>query len=123
MEEKRFTPGPWFVQDDEWTDGETANITSDFRSDNSIIPVAQISGGGSESGFDGDFSLEQKANARLIAAAPELLEALQDMVSRIEYYANLDGSNKPSIEDWAYTYNSSDMDAARNAIAKALGKE
>lgn len=123
MEDKRFTPGPWFVQDDEWTDGETANITSDFRSDNSIIPVAQISGSGSESGFNGDFSLEQKANARLIAAAPELLEALQDMVSRIEYYANLDGSYKPSIEDWAYTYNSSDMDAARAAIAKALGKE
>lgn len=115
MEEKRFTPGPWFVQDDEWTDGDDANITSDFRSDNSIVPVAQISGGGSESGYDVDFSLEQKANARLIAAAPELLEALQDMVTLVKSrcYPQPD---KPS-SDWGRA------EAAESAISKALGKE
>lgn len=110
MEEKRFTPGPWFVQDDEWTDGDTANITSDFRSDNSIVPVAQISGGGSESGFDSDFSLEQKANATLIAAAPELLEALQECLPIWENH-KLDASEASILLD------------CRAAIAKALGKE
>lgn len=109
MEEKRFTPGPWFVQDDEWTDGDTANITSDFRSDNSIVPVAQISGGGSGSGFDSGFSLEQNANAKLIAAAPELLEALQGLLALYE-------SDEGCRHLAEYT-------KARAAIAKALGKE
>lgn len=63
------------------------------------------------------------ANANLIAAAPDLLEALQQMVGRIEYYASLKETEQPNIEDWAYTYNSGDMDDARAAISKALGEE
>ncbi|WP_407732243.1 hypothetical protein ACJJVG_05790 [Pseudocitrobacter faecalis] len=63
------------------------------------------------------------ANAKLIAAAPDLLEALQAMVERIEYYARLKETGQPNIEDWAYTYNSGDMDEARAAISKALGEE
>ncbi|ENF7816096.1 hypothetical protein ABR157_001857 [Enterobacter soli] len=62
-------------------------------------------------------------NATLIAAAPDLLEALQQMVGRIEYYASLKETEQPNIEDWAYTYNSGDMDDARSAISKALGEE
>jgi histidinol-phosphate/aromatic aminotransferase/cobyric acid decarboxylase-like protein len=46
-------------------------------------------------------SMELKANARLIAAAPELLEALRGMLSNSHSYTN------PRIE------------AARAAIAKA----
>src|SRR5690625_3319071 len=61
------------------------------------------------------------ANARLIAAAPELLEALMQMVERISYYAELKEEGIPNIEDWAYTYNSGDMQRARAAIAKAIG--
>ncbi|MBA7802562.1 hypothetical protein HV170_13660 [Citrobacter freundii] len=117
MEEKRFTPGPWFVQDDEWTDGDTANITSDFRSDNSIVPVAQISGGGSESGYDGDFSLEQKANAKLIAAAPELLEALQCLFENYKALADSGDAGNWQLEDEPAGQK------ALHAIAKALGKE
>lgn len=62
-------------------------------------------------------------NGSLIAAAPDLLEALQKMVERIEYYANLKETGQQNIEDWAYTYNSGDMDEARAAISKALGEE
>lgn len=62
-------------------------------------------------------------DANLIAAAPDLLEALQQMVERIEYYASLKETGQPNIEDWAYTYNSGDMDEARAAISKALGEE
>lgn len=61
-------------------------------------------------------------DANLIEAAPGLLKALQQMVERIEYYASLKETEQPNIEDWAYTYNSGDMDEARAAIRKALGE-
>jgi hypothetical protein len=47
-----------------------------------------------------------RANARLIAAAPELLEALQDLLAKVEQY---------------YMH-ASECDAARAAIAKATGE-
>ena len=49
---------------------------------------------------------ESKANARLIAAAPELLEALQEMVSLVEMVIPFDGPQQRK---------------ARAAIAKATG--
>lgn len=62
------------------------------------------------------------ADGLVMAAAPRLLRALIDMVDRIEYYASLkEGSISPNIEDWAYTYNSTDMENAREAIKAALG--
>lgn len=61
------------------------------------------------------------AQIDLITAAPELLAALTKMVDRISYYAELKEGEIPNIEDWAYTYNSGDMAAARAAIAKATG--
>lgn len=57
----------------------------------------------------------------LITAAPELLAALTKIVERITYYAELKEGEIPNIEDWAYTYNSGDMAAARAALAKATG--
>lgn len=66
---------------------------------------------------------EVRANARLISAAPELLEALEAMVERIEYYAECKADGTPNIEDWAYTYSSGDMKKARAAITKATGAQ
>lgn len=54
-------------------------------------------------GMDG----EDKANMNLIAAAPELLEALQKMVESYQFEASIDN---PALLQ------------ARAAIAKALGK-
>ena len=52
------------------------------------------------------------ANARLIAAAPELLEALEQMVS---VFLDTEGRHGESENDA--------MDAARAAIAKATGEQ
>lgn len=124
-----FTPGPW-IASDYYSDATTIIDGSGFSI--ADAPRCLIHEGWPDKGFEHWADSpeahrwiseeEQRANARLIAAAPELLEALQEMVSRIEYYANLDDSQKPSIEDWESTYNSSDMDAARAALAKALGQ-
>jgi hypothetical protein len=51
---------------------------------------------------------EQQANARLIAAAPELLLQLQSMVT--------------CFERWEDTNTALVMEAARDAIAKATGE-
>ncbi|USR61592.1 hypothetical protein NFJ01_04175 [Lelliottia amnigena] len=114
MSEFKGTPGPWFVEDDRWTDGDTANITSDYRSENSMLPIAQVCGGGSESGFDGIFSLEQKYNAKLMASAPELLESLHEMVAIVKKNS-YPCPDKPNS-------NYARAEAAEVVIAKALGK-
>jgi hypothetical protein len=105
MSEFKGTPGPW--------EGKDVSICSQHEA-------------GLQLGFlsTGDVSrrAEGLANAYLITAAPELLEALLDMVLRIEYYAGLTDKDKPNIEDWAYTYNSTDMERVRKAINKALGR-
>lgn len=72
-----------------------------------------------EEGHEFDHS---KENAFLMATAPELFAALQTLVARIDYYASLPDRGEVNIEDWAYTAGSDDMNAARAAIAKALGQ-
>lgn len=63
------TPGPWILDDDSWSEGDNANVSTEERYDGRIVSIAQIEGGGSESGFDEPFSAEQQANARYITAA------------------------------------------------------
>ncbi|QQU64007.1 hypothetical protein [Serratia ureilytica] len=103
------TPGPWVVD----LYGVEARWNIDATNGDSVAITNQLA-------RDNDRAIRD-ANTSLIAAAPELLEALMSMVSRIEYYATLADADKPNIEDWAYTYNSTDMDVARQAIKKALG--
>lgn len=71
------TPGPWILDDDSWSDGDNANVSTEERYDGHFISIAQIEGGGSESGLDEPFSAEQQANARYITAAnPDVVLAL-----------------------------------------------
>lgn len=66
---------------------------------------------------------EAEANARLIAAAPELLEALKNAIARME--ENKPAAAKPR-DDMHKVYARAvfyrDLEAARAAIAKAEGK-
>lgn len=104
MKEFKGTPGPWFEHREGFS---TVYIESKLR-DGVIQEVAAC--GPTEAGQEA-----QSANAKLIAAAPELLGALQDIV-------NLSQPFHSAIEidhdyDGVALY-----DNAVKAIAKALGE-
>ncbi len=87
-----FTPGPWFVETEQTADGSNLLVIDkeNWRT------VADCDGG-----TMGQHSVEQaEANARLIAAAPELYEALGALVDN-DYVRH------------------EDMERARAALAKA----
>lgn len=74
MSETKHTPGPWFVQNGFNTIysfyGETSGLTTAVAS----ALHKQLKGGEEEAG----------ANAKLIAAAPDLLEALKGLVNDVK---------------------------------------
>lgn len=102
-----FTPGPWFVEDNDRA------ISSNAATDIALVNMANI-----RYGWDGpDFltASHRAANAHLIAAAPELLEQLQDVLARIE-----------KSEEWwmdCPDRGGFDANAIRSAIAKATGEQ
>lgn len=87
MSAAKHTPGPWRVD---------AHMNVMYR--DGLVAFPCISGG-----------FPQEANARLIAAAPELLEAL---IGLMELESR--GRIMPIGKEW---------DAARAAIAKATGEQ
>jgi hypothetical protein len=97
----KHTQGPWHI-----TGNKTKYIEARIR-DGWLQEVASV--GPTES--DNGYGPQQEANARLIAAAPELLEALQEILA-------IDGHSSLTRED------SDKLDAkARAAIAKATGEQ
>ena len=99
MDKQTHTPGPW-----DW-DGYI--ITADAG--NPRQPIATVNQ------FLPEFRAEGAANARLIAAAPELLAALKGLVGEINNLVE-----EGTLPDGAYVHPS--MVAAKNAIAKAEGR-
>ncbi|MBW9247136.1 hypothetical protein [Pseudomonas paracarnis] len=93
----KHTPGPWYVQDDHgkrWIETE--------GNDDTIAEIHRRKRKGSV------YSCEEAgANADLIAAAPDLLTALQGLLAAYE-----DPGNTGSTQD-------DKVQAARNAISKA----
>lgn len=111
----KHTPGPWYV-------GPDNRIWRRSPSD-----LYQYGGGVSgdspiAAAFDGPTSWVNKfpseANARLIVAAPELLEALQGLMSRAMLGALSDDDLR---SDWG-ALGMSHIIAARSAIRKATGE-
>ena len=74
MKEFKGTPGPWVASITYRSIGPVGR--DDDQSYGMIFPVAWVE-------FDGDQACQQ-ANAHLIAAAPELLEALKELISGYE---------------------------------------
>lgn len=78
MTQAQHTPGPWMLTEGDRFDKEMV-ITTQHRLDESIGCICEM-----DVYFTGQIGIEQEANARLIAAAPELLEALQNMLGLTE---------------------------------------
>lgn len=89
----QHTPGPWVVADDEvQLHGSTiANVTKENQWNTSAGIVTE--------------AMPWKANARLIAAAPELMDALHKVLMALESVHNLYQMNTrkriEQADDWA----------------------
>ena len=113
-EQPKHSPAPWYWDDKDsmpWTDYDDAE-SAPFLLNANGCPIMTGS----------DIRIAYEADGRIIAAAPELLEALRAIVKRIEYYSAISESERPCIEQWEYTEGSTEMENARAAIAKAEGR-
>lgn len=104
MSDIRYTPGPWKAFNASWS--ETFITAPGFDHAICCLDINHATEESQESDSE-----QMAANARLIAAAPELLEALQEMLHIMEQHEQLSGC-ECSIGD-----------EARSAIAKATGNE
>lgn len=79
MEKFKGTPGPWVVNEigQHWNNKALAHLEITFGEDGECICD----------------TVYQREDANLIAAAPELLEALQDLESRACIYVNTSKAN------------------------------
>lgn len=101
----QHTPGPWIICDD----GGLCIHSPEYGSVGQVWTHLTMQSDGSVEG----------ANARLIAAAPDLLEALADAVNELQTLIRCDNPNNP------ITNATTDMriDRALTAIRKARGED
>ena len=81
----KHTPGPWFVEQDQKTPIYVSPVARHEQV--CICNVCPIDEDDSESG---DFLVDEqtRANARLIASSPKMLEALKAMITSYQYEAS-----------------------------------
>ena len=97
------TPGPWIAAP--WTDKEAEIEGFSISSGGHLVPTSNLCG---------DYE-EAKANATLIAAAPDMLEALQAAL------AELERANRAMRQEAGVTVcNEAVLQQVREAIAKAV---
>lgn len=94
MDAVKHTPGPWYVYPTEY-DNDTESF--DVMADGAAITIA---------------CPPSEADARLIAAAPDLLAACEQVLSRLDYLTELWGQEGVTRGV---------QDALRAALAKAKG--
>lgn len=76
--ENKFTKSPWLVRENDFI-GDKLEIWHNDYSGVEQIPIASV-----EIGLNPLFDAEQRANANLIAASPDLYSALDEIVSNAE---------------------------------------
>lgn len=114
----KHTPGPWNVLFDD-TGGPFTGWPSVEASDELDCSIVHRAGFKQE--YWGDLSQREAiANARLIAAAPDLLDALESVWLWMENQA--DGQSKGGHATFDLMMLREQRDIARAAIAKATGE-
>ena len=103
------TPGPWELFEHSWSD---SSICGGVKNSKKICSLSIYDDATEEN--QSELESEMDANARLIAAAPELLEALQECVIELDCLMK----TRP-----AYQGGMNMVERAKSAIAKATGKE
>jgi hypothetical protein len=112
----KHTPGPWaYALEYGPNITEPPCITTVARCANYVIGLPSDCPGGNYR--DGDPSGDEEADARLIASAPELLDALQKLEQVLREAGEEDGGNF----DWE-AINRDEGAKARDAIRSATGK-
>lgn len=113
MSKNKFTPGPWEY-------GKATNYEGFYIAPKGTLPT--LAGcerfGKNMTVCCFNFPGETEANARLIAAAPELLEALENLVETVEQARTAKFFNWQSGSHTAMMIGN-----ARAAIAKAKGEQ
>lgn len=104
MEVFKGTPGPWSADKTSRAVGPISH--DDDQSYGMLIPVAWVE-------FDTEVEI-QASNQNLIAAAPELLEALQNLISGYE--------DMSEVGMFDMLCHGDEIQAANAAIKKALGE-
>jgi hypothetical protein len=108
--ETRHTPGPWDISWGTYQDGEGHEVCEYRKQGQPLACIAKVN-------FHDDQDGETKANARLIAASPELLDAVKMARGFMAMFK--DGS---SWTDEAKSYAETLTHNLDNAIAKVEGR-
>jgi len=120
------TPGPWAISYS--VDGMTVDTAKPVRfnlTTAGTAVIARVCAHEDAEHFSGE------ANARLIAAAPDLAQALADLIEAADSMAGTYGcirgdtpedSDTHTHDQWAESFLKECADAARAAIAKATGE-
>jgi hypothetical protein len=119
----KHTPGPWEAFEG-GRFGKDVVITSQSRIDNSKGSICEM-----DIYFDGEHGEQQEANAHLIAAAPDLLEALESALKQMEHdIVKIDSewgacrNLEQMIQEIPSEEDVKTILKARTAIAKAKGE-
>ena len=99
------TPAPWLIEWNAAQSGEGHYIT-DSKDMGELSRIAMVL-------FHDDEDGETRANARLIAAAPQLLEALQTTAANLRSWKAANGGGIKTFDSW--------LEVVEEAIAKAEG--
>lgn len=109
----KSTPGPWIVTSSKKS-GEIEIHSGDLEG----LYIYECIGGGA--------NVIGSANARLISAAPDLLDALEALLNAERHSMHIGYDNGSGGGNYIYTdvirCDDAAVDAARAAIAKATGK-
>ena len=106
MEQKAaHTPAPWLI---EWNaaQGGEGHYIKDSQDTGELSRIAAVL-------FHDDADGETRANAHLIASAPQLLEALQTTAANLRSWKAANGGGIKTFDSW--------LEVVEEAIAKAKG--